>query len=298
MRILIIGFGYIGSYLSEHLSNAGHELTICSRSFSEYPKQKSNWTECAYQDLENELIDSHDAILWFAGHSSVSEAIDDPEGAVDNNCFGLLKLARAKSDSIPLIYASTASLYSVSHDPDLQTNPPVLAENEAIIASLNPYDSSKAAFDALSGTLCSNTLGLRLGTLCGNSPNLRKELIFNAMNISAIENGVVNVANGSAWRSILFLEDLAAVIDQLLHEGTPLSGFMNLASFDIQISVLAETIAKWHNVPVVVGPHSRTYSFRMDVTRMQTIYQTPKHMTLEKRCEEFHKEFLASEDTQ
>ena len=59
-----------------------------------------------------------------------------------------------------LDYASTASLYSVSHEKGSNEGPAPLNETEARISSLNAYDSSKAAFDALVGPLAENTCGL------------------------------------------------------------------------------------------------------------------------------------------
>ncbi|MEP5089254.1 MAG: hypothetical protein ABJR23_07480, partial [Paracoccaceae bacterium] len=192
-------------------------------------------------------------------------------------------------------YASTASLYSVSHEKGSNKGPVPLTETEARISSLNAYDSSKAAFDALVGPLAENTCGLRLGTVCGYSPKLRKELVFNSMNISALNTGQVNVANPNVWRSLLFLEDLSFVLNALLATDEPLPRFMNVASFDFQIGALANDIAAWHGTETVVHPDSATYSFRMSTDLMTRLAGPLPTKSLSKRCEAFTREFTRKE---
>ncbi len=51
-----------------------------------------------------------DAILWFAGHSSVARALADPCGAIQKNTSNLVGLVEKLSEQQTLIYASTASV--------------------------------------------------------------------------------------------------------------------------------------------------------------------------------------------
>ncbi len=287
MRLLLIGQGYVGAYLTKHLTEAGHSLTVASTSFADVMVDGETRHKLRYQDVYTDLLGDSDAILWFAGHSSVGKSIEDPSGAVRNNCFDLLELARRKPGHVPLIYASTASLYSVEHRPEDNAGPQPLTEPDARISSLNAYDSSKAAFDALIVPLANNTTGLRLGTVCGYSPRMREELVFNSMNLAALRNGVVNVANRKAWRSLLFLDDLAATIDALLGMTDPAPRFLNLASIDTQIGTLADDIAAYHGAVVREHPNTSTYSFRMDTTLMHSIVGPRPTPTITERCAAF-----------
>lgn len=291
MNILLIGQGYIGSYLTLHLQK---KISVCSISYGLPPSKTINLIGRRYQDLTADVLASFDRILWFAGHSSVGEANNDPSGAIRNNCFDLLELARRKPGHVPLIYASTASLYSVSHNDRSKGVPVPVNEADARISSLNAYDSSKAAFDALVGPLAENTCGLRLGTVCGHSPILREELIFNAMNISALRTGQVKVANAIAWRSLLFLEDLIFALEILLETEETLPKFINLASFDIQIGALADEIAAWHGAEVVELPDTATYSFRMLTDLMTGIIGPLPSKSLAERCEAFSRAIAQS----
>ena len=287
MKILIVGQGYIGSYLTEKLAAEGHDLPVCSTSFGLPDTDGFVRLKKRYQDLQSEVLASFDRILWFAGHSSVGQSVRDPSGAVRNNCFDLLEFARRRPSHVPLIYASTASLYSVSHDSHSNVAPKPASEGEALISSFNAYDSSKAAFDALVGPLAENTCGLRLGTVCGFSPMLRPELVFNAMNLSALRDGKVKVANAGVWRSLLFLEDLHGVIATLIRSGEVPARFMNVASVETQIGTLAEEIAGFHHAKVEVLPDSPTYSFRMSTDLMEQSYGRLPEKTMEQRCREF-----------
>ena len=287
MKTLLIGQGYVGSYLTEQLRGFGHNISVCSTTFGVSKAIEDKWREERYQNLRPDYLASFDCILWFAGHSSVGKAIRDPSGAIQNNCFDLLDLARQKPSHIPMVYASTASLYSVNHDASSKIIPPPSREPDALISSLNAYDSSKAAFDALVGPLAQNTCGLRLGTVCGFSPKLRRELVFNSMNLSAKNEGVVRVSNRHAWRSILFLDDLSRVVDGLLNATAALPRFINVASVDIQIGNLAEQVAKSYDVNIELLPDSATYSFRMTTDLMsQTIGALPRR-SIEERCDDF-----------
>lgn len=287
VKILVIGQGYIGSYLTLFLRGAGHEVTVCSTSFGLPDARTVRYVARRYQDLDADFLASFDRILWFAGHSSVGKAIADPAGAIRNNCFDLIELARRKPGCVPMIYASTASLYSVSHDAKANEAPTPRGEDEALISSLNAYDSSKAAFDALVGPLAQNTCGLRLGTLCGHSPNLRGELVFNSMNLSAMNSRKVKVANRSVWRSLLFLEDLSQALVALLQYNELPHRFINLASLDIQIGDLADQIAAFHKVKIEVLPDTSTYSFRMDTDLMGQVAGPLPHRTIADRCDDF-----------
>ena len=284
-KILLIGYGYIGSYLYNYLSNQGLQITVCDRS-SENIKGLNNTIASPYQALQTEELSKFDAILWFAGHSSVPASIEDPDGALKNNCLDLFAFANKKPDHIRMIYASTASIYSVLQQ-GKSFIPPLLSETEARLNPVNPYDCSKVAFDALASSFLTNITGLRLGTLCGHSPRLRRELIFNSMNIAAINEGIVRVANPNAYRSLLFLSDLAHYIEKILISTTASPKILNTASLNISIGDIANEIAATHHAKVDLQPDSQTYSFQMDCSIIDSLYTPPRKKSIANQCLEF-----------
>jgi nucleoside-diphosphate-sugar epimerase len=285
MNVLLIGHGYIGSVLSAALENAVAPITVCDQSLEKLRGVKRA-VHCPYQALTIGDLALFDVILWFAGHSSVPQAVNDPAGAAANNCFDLFTLAQRKRADTRLIYASTASIYSTLHvDPD--NTPAELDETETRLNPVNPYDASKIAFDALAACFLKNVTGLRLGTVCGFSPFLRRELVFNAMNLTAIKEGHVSLANPHAHRTLLFLEDLAFFAAALIRAETPLPRILNVGSCNISIGDLAAAVASHHGVPVHTIAGGPTYSFRTDSRRIRGLAGTPPKMSLSDRCAQF-----------
>ena len=246
-----------------------------------------------YQDLTSDTVAEADAILWFAGHSSVGQALSDPDGALANNCLDLLTLARQKRPETRLIYASTASLYSVASRPG-DPDPDPVAEGRTLLNPVNPYDCSKIAFDALARCYGENLVGIRMGTVCGYSPRLRPELVFNAMNIAGLTTGRVRLANPHAWRSILFLDDLASLVTALIDAAGPVPKIVNAASMSLSIGQLAQDIAAFHGAEIDLGPDTPTYSFRMDTSLAETLAGPVRPVSLQERCAEFIAAYQAS----
>ena len=293
MKVLLIGHGYVGSFLRPIIEAAGHDVVICDQNLQRISGLPFAM-RCRYQELSFGDFRDFDTILWFAGHSSVPMSLADPDGAVANNCLDLLQLARRKPSRTRLIYASTASVYSAEVEAGVDAPPPELSEAETKLSPVNPYDCSKISFDALARCFAENVVGLRLGTVCGYSPQLRGELVFNAMNRAAINDRAVGVANPKSWRNILFLDDLAHYVTALIAAEGDVPAILNAGSYNLTIGALADTVAEFHGVPVVRRPDTKTYSFRMNCDLIKTICGAPPRATLVDRCRSFT-EALASD---
>lgn len=283
MKILLIGHGYVGAFLRPILIAAGLDVTVCDQN----PDRLAgvpNAMRCRYQELTIADLADFSAILWFAGHSSVPMSLKDPDGALANNCLDLLHFARRKPLETRLVYASTASVYSVLADGE---TPPALDETETRLDPVNPYDCSKISIDALARCFANGMTGLRLGTVCGASPLLRAELVFNAMNLAAMRNGCVEVSNRTSHRNLLFLEDLAHFVLRLVAIDDALPPILNTGSLNTSIGALADAIAAFHGVPVIDKGSSKTYSFRMNSGKVHDLCGAPPAVTLAERCERF-----------
>ena len=254
-KLLLIGDGYIGQFLFNSLNKRGHECTVISQSIKDNSDKK---IARRFQDLTSSFLANFTHILWFAGHSSVAKSKLDPIGAMRNNVISLFELACKLPVDAKLIYASSASVYSGLEDGKISSI------GDGLLSSVNEYDSSKKSFDLLMENVDFNAVGLRMGTVCGYSPKLRSELIFNAMNISALEKKLVNVTNKKSLRTILFLDDLlCTVLDQLETQRTS-QNFINVGSLNLSIGELANTIADFYGVPVIDHGDTGTYSFSMN----------------------------------
>jgi len=264
--LLVGGCGYIGSFLHGKLREADCSVVVCDLLKRGNPMNIEILNK-DYVELDESELKDYDAVLWFAGHSSVEQSTNDPDGALKNNCLNLYSFAKRLPVSTKLIYASSASLYS-RKDIDVTTT----SSEKSLIAipSQNPYDISKFAFDYIAHGFLKNFYGLRMGTLSGYSPNLRSELVFNAMNISAKKNGVVRLKNASSNRTILFLDDLWVLINQLIFFDHP-PGFINAGSLSCNLEQLAYEIAEVWEAKVIDEGKTETYSFLLNTTLMKNI---------------------------
>ena len=282
MKILLIGgLGYIGSFLYSFLKSSEDEVDICDDCRRGNPEKIEVKYPYDYKGLSSKEISGYDFILWFAGHSSVLSANQDPKGAIDNNMTNLIDfLKKIPNENIRFIYASTASLYTGS--------PGLSKEDTKVIPYENSYDISKFAFDYLAQSYHKNLIALRMGTLAGFSTNLRSELIFNQMCTDAKFKKIVNVSNKSKIRSILFLSDLTALIKIFLGKIKLESGFYNLASYSLTIEELAIRIAKFFDAKVVYQPDSPTYSFSVDTSKIERLGFKPL-LSIDEQINEFQK---------
>ena len=289
MKILLVGHGYVGAYLRPVLTQAGLDVSVCDQNV-ERLAGLPNAMRCRYQELTISDLADFSVILWFAGHSSVPMSLRDPDGALANNCLDLLHFARRKQLNARLIYASTASVYSVMMSDD-GAAPQALDESETRLDPVNPYDCSKISMDALARCFANAITGLRLGTVCGTSPYLRGELIFNAMNIAAMRDGFVQLRNRKSYRNILFLEDLAHYLLRLIELHEDLPPILNTGSLNVSIGELADGIAAFHGVPVVDHGDTLTYSFQMNCRKIQSLCGAPRPMSIAERCAQFRENF-------
>lgn len=281
--LLVGGCGYIGSYLYDRLSELGLEPAVCDRLTRQNPAGIPAVAR-DYSTLTEDELAQFDAVVWFAGHSSVQQALADPQGALANNCLNLFALAKKLRPSTKLIYASSGSLYSA---PVGQSLSPSRESDLAHIPYQNAYDISKFAFDYLAENFLTNFYALRMGTLSGYSKNLRRELLFNAMSLSAATSGKVFVKNRDAYRTVLFLDDLWSLVKALLTtDAAP--GVYNAGSLSGTIGEFAEWIAGAWNAEVVDQGNSETYSFLLDTGRMtQLVGESRNHLTVQQRSLEF-----------
>lgn len=283
--VLIGGAGYIGSYIYKCLKADGLDVDVCDiglRGNGGLPIKFA----ADYASLTEDTLSSYSVVVWFAGHSSVPLALNDPSGALMNNCINLAALRRRAPGAARLIYASTGSLYSTpisSHKDAVELS----TEDDDIYPKNNAYDMSKFCFDYMAQGFMKNFVGLRLGTVSGHSPNLRSELIFNAMNLSALRTGKVKVSNANASRSILFLDDLyRVVLASIEHKDIP-DGFYNVASATGTVGMFADAVARFHGAEIERLPDSPTYSFALNTEKVQRTIGVSFNGDLQARCAEF-----------
>jgi len=278
-KILLIGSaGYIGSYLVTRLAH-NYDVTGVDKKDGLFDHDNFDFIKSAYQDLDVGFFKQFDHILYFAGISSVPMANQDPENTIKENLFDLYELSK-KCKQSHVIYASSGSVYA-----NLQS-----ADSLSFTATENihnAYDASKLALDLVIDFGGSNYNALRLGTVSGWSPNLRKELIFNSMCISAIENGVVNISSPNTYRSILFLDDLYNIVNLIMTKTTPIKKIPCL-SYSGTIGQIGQEIASFFDAKLNISKEVTTgYSFVLK----NILDDFSPHSSLKAQCAEFRENY-------
>jgi nucleoside-diphosphate-sugar epimerase len=261
------GTGYIGSRLYRHLRASGFDThTVDLETYGNYVNPDNLNTD--YRSLSRAFLQEFDALVMLAGHSSVSMAINDATGCLDNNLMRFVELTTKLSPHQKLIYMSSASVYGNSPGRTSQ-------EEGSTFAPVNIYDISKYALDLCAPLADVRWYGLRLGTVCGFSPSLRADLMVNAMCWSAVNEGEVRVFNGNTWRSILGISDLCrAIVNVLAMEDAPI-GVYNVGSFNDTAENVGATVAGLLSVPLVkreVPRADQHYNFKLGTRKFESTF--------------------------
>lgn len=145
------GAGYVGSVVTTHLLEAGHEVTVVddlSTGFREAVPAGARFVEARVQEAAAWLDPSYDAVLHFAASSQVGESVAKPEKYWENNVGGSMALLAAMRTAgvRTLVFSSTAATYGEPvHTPITETDP---------TAPTSPYGATKLAVDHMIGGEC------------------------------------------------------------------------------------------------------------------------------------------------
>lgn len=290
-NILIIGGnGYVGSRLRQVLAQTYtvESVDCCWYNYDETSKRTD------YHKLTADYMTKFDAVVLLAGHSSVASCVGDIKSPWLNNVTNFTDLLdKLSRKDIPLIYASSASVYGNSLPGQLFT------ETDKRFIPVNNYDITKYTLDLEARIAITNgraVMGLRFGTVNGWSPNLRADVMINAMYDSARVQGKITVFNKHINRALLGIEDLCRGIACCIEQ--PVPGIYNMASFNATVDYIANTVAEELAVQVVdKGTTANAYDFGLDTRLFQqtfgfTFEETPSTIvtSLKKRYAESHVE--------
>jgi len=248
MNILLIGSnGYIGSELYkkllENYNVTGIDINWYGTINDSIPMD--------YKNIDSSFLKQFDSIILLAGHSSVKMCDGPIQASYKNNVYNFLNLVKNCSKHQVIIYASSGSIYTHNDD--------------NLFLPTNNYDLTKYILDLHSQQFMQERtiIGLRLGTVNGHSPNLRNELMINAMVRSAITQQKITINNVKVRRPILGINDLTKGINKILLK--PVTGIYNLCSFNSTVEGIAQDISKKLNVPIQYEiDTSNPYDFYFD----------------------------------
>jgi len=124
------GAGFIGCNIVRKLLKNGHQVTILDdmslgkrENLEGLPRKKMRRVEGNVRDASvvEDLTKGIDGIFHDAGRSSAPMFSPDPREGIEINLNGFLNVIEAaRRNDIPLVYASTSSLYSKSEPPHME----------------------------------------------------------------------------------------------------------------------------------------------------------------------------------
>ena len=259
-KILLIGSdGYIGSrFFYENKERYNISCVDIGLFHSRETTLRIN-----YNSLESNFINSHDCIVFLAGHSSVGMCEGELLPVLKNNFNDFIKFSEKIDNEKKFIFISSASVYGKSGNIEVD-------ESYPLVKPINNYDFSKQVLEMYSCLIKSKWYSLRLGTVNGWSPNLRTDTMINSMNKNLMENGFIQISNPNMNRAILSIKELSECISTIIESDSKDFGVYNLASFNSTPIAIAKKIQEMTNCKIIESEgNGYSYDFKINCNKFK-----------------------------
>lgn len=252
MRVLITGgLGNLGSWLTEYLVNAGHDVTVlASRKRKVLESLNFKFISCditEYTDVERALNNTQfDSVIHAASSNDFFEKGYD-KSSLMVNAYGtrnLLEFFSKKGELNNFIYLSTFHVYGAGEG-DVNEDSLVLPRNDYAITHLfaEEYVKYFNRTQKLPYTIIrlSNSYG------CPKEMNSSKwYLVLNDMAKSAFDTGEIEIkTNGKASRDFVWMGDVCSIFNEMVKENMGENETYNLSSQkNFEVVEIANYVAK------------------------------------------------------
>lgn len=231
------------------------------------------------------LLEGVDAVVNLAAISNDPMGNEFEEITYDINYRSCIHLAlKAKASGVKsFVFASSCSMYGATEGTSKTEDSP--------LNPLTAYAKSKVLSENELGPLANKDFTvtcLRFATACGMSARLRLDLVLNDFVAGAVTSRQITIlSDGSPWRPLINVEDMARAIDWAITRNSADSGpflAVNAGSnaWNYQVNELAEAVAKI--IPDVMisinqdaPPDKRSYQVNFDLYEKLAPHHQPLH---------------------
>lgn len=215
-RVLVTGgAGYLGSILSEHLLDAGYQVTVMDDLSAGRPGLfhlcgNPNFDfvrgDARDEKLLKEKLKTADIVVPLAAVVGMPACNRDPERAKSVNLEAIRSLIKLRSSEQLVVYPNTNSGYGT------RTGEAQCTEDSAL-EPISLYGQTKVTAE-LELLQQKNTITLRLATVFGMSPRPRVDLLVNHFVWAALTDGYLVIFEKAFRRNYVHIRDVA---DCFLH---------------------------------------------------------------------------------
>lgn len=240
MKVLVTGgAGYIGSVLVPRLLQEGHDVTVVDNFMYGQSTALAGWCfnkrlEIVKGDVRDSrvifpLLKKHDVVMPLAAIVGASACDNDVTAARSTNYYAIKLIVDNASSDQKIIVPISNSGYGVGSDKE--------CTEESPLHPISLYGKLKVEAEQILFEH-KNWVSLRLATVFGMSPRMRRDLLVNDFVWRAVTDKAVTMFEPHFRRNYIHIRDVATAFIHAAFCYQPLQGVYNVGLSDANLSKL------------------------------------------------------------